>query len=139
MEVSELNKICENIFKKKDEIEELQDLVKEKNLELMNLKKIVLTELEKNEMQSFNSSLGKISKLERRSVKCIDKYEFMDWLEQQGILKETLSVPAQTVTKIYNQEYEAALEAKNIDFLTKGIPGLGEPSVYVDVRMLRRK
>lgn len=139
MEISELKKVCEGIFKLKDEIEVLQEEVKQKNIELMNLKKIALTELEKNEIQSFDSGFGKISKLERRSVKCIDKYEFMDWLDQKGILKESLNVPAQTVTRIYNEEYEHALVNKNIDFLTKGIPGLGEPSVYVDIRILRKK
>ena len=59
--------------------------------------------------------------------------------DQKGILKESLNVPAQTVTRIYNEEYEHALVNKNIDFLTKGIPGLGEPSVYVDIRILRKK
>lgn len=139
MEIAELKNTCVKIFELMGEIEDLDTEKKKINGKITELKKKALVELEKNELKNFDSGVGKISRIERRSVKIEDKYVFMDWLDNKGELREYLTVSAATAKKIYEEEFENAKENKNLDFLKDGIPGLSQPSIFVDIRMTKRK
>jgi len=139
MEISELKKICERIAELRGLIDALDNEKKIYNGEVTELKRKAIDELEKHELKNFDAGLIKISRTERRTVKVLDKYQFMDWLDGAGSLRDYLTVSVATASKIYNEHFEEAKDKKDVEFLQNGIPGLSEPNVFVDVRITKGK
>ena len=65
-----------------------------------------------------------------------EKEKFFMWLEEQGIFYEFASINSQSLNKLYRDKAE---EAEKMGVLDYRIPGIGEPTTYVDLRMRRGK
>lgn len=139
MQISELNNLCIQISELQAKIDEVTRQKTELTTQLDELKARVMVELEKNDLKSFDSPVNKITRAEYRSVKILDKYAFMDWLEARGELKEALNVNVKTAQKIYSEAFERAKEKQDVEFLKNGIAGLSEPSVYNTIRITKKR
>lgn len=135
MELTELQKLTEELFRLKGLNDELTAQIKI-NSGLMNeLKTIAMVELDKAKMKNFRSGNMLISKTDKKSVKILDKNLLLNYLEEKGILRDSFNVTAVAATKIWNQEYELAKENEDLDFILNGVPGLSEPSTHTTISM----
>ena len=130
MDVQELQSICRKMLDIRKTIKEYTDETKMLNGQLTKLKTEVIEYLEGQGLKNFNHGDGKISVVDKRAVKILDKFKFYEWLKARGSFEETVSITAAKATEIYNEEWEAAQAEGDIDFLTKGIDGLSEPNVF---------
>ena len=94
-----------------------------------------MVELDKNDMKSFVTGNMRLTKVEKNSVKILDKNLFMNWLEEKGVLRDSLNVSAAKATQIWNEEFEIAKENNNTLIITDGIPGLSDPEVHSVVQL----
>lgn len=133
VKVSELQDLCEKIFKLKAEVDDLDAQAKEKNKEIMGLKAEVLKHFEAHNLERFDSGFGTVTRKTRKSVSIEDRNLFFDYLEEKGLLRDSLNVTAATATSIYNQMADDAERNKDLSFLISGIPGLSEPKIFTDV------
>lgn len=135
MEVTELQKLTEELFRLKAMNDELTAQIKI-NSGLMNgLKAIAMVELEKANMNNFRSGNMLISKSDKKSVKILDKNLLLNYLEEKGILRDSFNVTAAKATTIWNEEYELAKDNNDLDFILNGIPGLSEPETFTTISM----
>lgn len=65
-----------------------------------------------------------------------EKKALFDWLQKEGIFYEFASINSQSLNKLYRDKAE---EAEKMGVLDYRIPGIGEPTTYVDLRMRRGK
>lgn len=135
--IADLQNVCLEMKELRNQIDRLEDQKKEFNEKLTNLKSIAVGMLENHGLNNFNYGEGKISITERKSVKIEDKYKLFDWLKAQGTFEDVISVNAQKANSIYKEEFEAAQERGDIEFLTQGIPGLSQPTTFRDIRFLK--
>ena len=97
MQVKELQAVCLQMKSINKQIKELDDKKKDLNLELSTLKASVVEHLDKLEIKSFDFGEGKVTIVERRSVKMLDKFQFFEWLKTKGTFEDIVSVNAQTL------------------------------------------
>ena len=135
MELDAFKKLTDAMFLLKEKIEGLDKNKKEITSELNKMKAIAMVELDKNDMKTFKVGDCALTKVDKKSVKVTDMNLFMNWLEQRGELRNSLTVSAAKATTIWNEEFEIAKENKDIDFLTKGVPGLSEPATHSLIQM----
>lgn len=141
MEIKDLQGFCSELFTVQAELDDLNNTKSKLNEQAVELKKKILATLESNDLTNFDAGpeVGKVARVERRSVRIVDKYAFMDWLDRKGVLREMLTVAAPRANKIYNDAFDLAKENKDVSFLQDGIPGLSEPSVFIDIRKTKPK
>jgi len=135
MEVTELKELCNEMFRVKAEVAELDDAKKKLNITMLELKTKVMIELEKNEMKSFKTGDMSVTKVDKKAVKILDKNLFLDYLEDRGVLRDALNVTVAKATTIYNEEYELAMSEQNQDLIINGLPGLSSPETYSTISM----
>lgn len=135
MEIEEFKALVNDMFKVKQAITRLDEEKKELTAGLNEMKAKAMVELEKGEMKSFKSGDMRITKVDKKSVKIEDRNLFLNWLEENGDLRDSLNVTAATATKIYNEHYEEAKENQDLNFLTKGIDGLSQPETYSTIQL----
>lgn len=133
MEIKELQDICEEIFTLKAEIDELDKQKTEKNKRIMELKALSVKQFEAHGLTKFDSGFGTITRKERKTVKIEDRNLFLNFLEEKGVLRDSFNVTAAKATTIYNEYFEEAKEKQDVDFIMNGIPGLSDPSTFVDI------
>lgn len=133
VKVSELQDLCEEVFKLKKQVEDLDEQKKTLNKRIIELKSELVKHFEAHDLERFDSGFGTITRKVRRSVKIEDRNAFFDFLESKNLLRDSLNVTAARATTIYNELYERAEQEKDFDFITSGIPGISEPSLFVDV------
>lgn len=137
MELKRLQDMCKRMMVIRAEIAHLDEEKKELNAELSKLKAEAVEHLDEHEIKSFDHGMGKISVVERQSVKIVDKYKLFDWLRKKGTFEDVISVNAQTANRIYRDELEMAKENGDIEFIANGIDGLSEPNIFRDIRFLK--
>ena len=137
MELSDLQKLCVEMVELRKAKDDLAEQTKTVNKKLAGMMGQAVEHLEEHGLRRFDFGAGKISVTEKRSVKVLDKFKLFDWLRSKDIFESIVSVNSQTINKIYKDEFEAAQENGDIDFLSQGIPGLSEPTTFQTIRFLK--
>ena len=118
-----------------EKLGQLDKRKKDINETLTQMKEVAMCALAENDMKTFKTGGMAITKVDKKSVRILDKNLFMNWLEEKGILRDSLTVSAAKATTIWNEEFEIAQENKDISFLTEGIDGLSEPETFSTISM----
>jgi len=129
--VAELNKLCEEMFKLRAEIEAEEAQTKEKNKLLEEMKFKVQGILADSGLDSFKSTYGTVGTRTINTFK-VDperKEDFLKFIEEKG-MRSMLTVNHQTLQAYCRSLYEE--NKANLDF---SIPGVGEPQPYTTITM----
>lgn len=135
MELNEFKQYCLDMKALQNKHKELKKQAAEIDKEFREMKAKALEILEAHGLQNFDTGQGKIIKTTRRSVSITDKNAFWSWLKDEGIFEDNCTISASVATKLYNEEFEKAKEAKDVEFLKQGIPGLSEPNNFDDISL----
>ena len=135
MQIEEMKKLTGEMFELKRAIDDLDKHKKELKTELDLKKSVVMSALEAGEMKSFVTGKMRCTKVDKRSVKVLDRNLFLNWLETRGELRDSLNVTAATANKIYNTELEIAQEQNDLTIIVDGIPGLSEPETFSTIQL----
>lgn len=138
MEIQELQELCASMLEIRDKLADLDETKKGLNAELSVKKKIAVEMLEKHGLSNFDHGEGKIILNARRSVKIEDRNLFFQWLKENNMFEDSVSISSTTATRIYDEQFQKAQEESDIDFLTEGIPGLSEPNTFNDISFRKR-
>lgn len=121
---------CEQAFKLRNDIKELELKAKPLQEELDKLEREIVAELEERKLTSFDSRSGKLIKTVRTSVKIPqgdEKQAFFEYLKSTGHFEALATVNSQSLNKWYKEEMELAIKEKKMLV----IPGLGMPTTSV--------
>jgi hypothetical protein len=103
--------------------------------ELELQEKTILDILVRENMTAYKgpAGTGTVIVSSRTSVKTPktpeEKELFFSWLKQEGLFDNMISVNSMTLNKLYKELFQKAQEAEDIDFIDRGIPGIGKPVV----------
>lgn len=128
--LDEMNKQCAMIADLRSKEAEAKMAAKAvtEQLEIAEFK--MLEMLQQEGMSSYKSPFGTVSLSARTSVKIPadpeSKKTFFEWLEQEGIYDNMVSVNSQKLNALYKARFEQAIEEGNTEFK---IPGIGEPVI----------
>lgn len=90
-------------------------------------------------LSNFKGNAGDVTLVEKSSVRVPkdpeSKQAFFEYLRKRDMFDALATVNSQTLNSWYREEESLALERGEFDFK---VPGIGEPSVYTELR-LRRK
>lgn len=122
----------------KRSIAELEEEVKRKKEVFSALSEKIVATLEASEVDSMRAH-GFLFYIERRSSVTTpktleEKRELFDYLRQQNIFDEMVSVNSQTLNSLYKQLEAEALERGELEFK---LPGVAEPTTYTTLKMKR--
>ena len=137
MEIEKLQELCKNLLKVKGAIDKLKEEKTELEKEFAAMKAEAVEHLEEHGLKNFDHGMGKISIMETKSVKMLDKYVFFEWLKEKGTFEDVVSVNAMTLKSLYKQELELAIERQDVNFLQDGLPGVSEPSTFRSIKFLK--
>lgn len=123
--ISDFESVCEQIKKKREEIDAMKAQVSQLNKELGMLENKAQAMLENNDITSYKSKSGTVYVSYYESVKMPqtleDKAQFFTWLKERDLYDSMVTVNSQSLNSLYRKEKEAAEE--NGDLFFK-IPGL---------------
>ena len=137
MDIKDLQALCERMNMVRQQIDDIKEDKKKLEAELATMKKEAVEHLDAHGLKNFDHGQGKISINERKSVSIQDKHVLFNWLKEQNIFEDMVTISAPTANKLYKEELEKATEAGDVDFLTQGIPGLSSPNTFRDIRFLK--
>ena len=128
--VSDFDSLCKQLFEQKakvDEVGKVYDAEKEK---FEDIKSKILFIMEETEKTKYHlEGYGLIYSVNKFSVKTPktleEKKALGKYMNERGIFWEYFSVNSATLNSFYEEEFEKAKEAGNIDWK---LPGVGEPS-----------
>lgn len=133
--VKDLDKLVEDIAKKRAEIDELADKTTEKNKEMMALQTKAYNYLRELGREDFKSPVGTLS------IKTIwnvtnpkteeDKAALFDWMRKRGIYDAYASVNAASLKSLYMAEREAYIKGGG-DPMLFSMPGM-EPAKFYEI------
>jgi len=139
MELESFKGLMSDMFAIKEKLTELDGEKKELTAELNKMKAVAMVALAENDMKTFKAGGMALTAVDKKSVRILDKNLLMDWLDEKGILRDSLNVSAAKATSIWNEEFELAKINKDVSFLTgDGIPGLSEPETHTIISMRGR-
>lgn len=131
VKLGDFQKLCEELYKQKVVVDEIEAHQKQENKKFEALKAKVLAHLEENELEKYAvSGYGTVFIREYTSVKVPkspqERDQFFGYLKDKGIFEQTITVHSQTLNSLYKNALEEAIEKGDHTFK---IPGIGEPSV----------
>lgn len=132
--------VCKELFKRKQEHQQISEEEKKASKHFEELKMRVLTYMEEHEKEKEHvKGFGLVYTIDRFTVptpKTIeDKKALGKNLQKRGIFWEMFSVNSQTLNSFYKTEMEAAIARGEKDF---SLPGIAEPT-YVKNIGLRKE
>lgn len=139
--VAELQAMVKELFEKRKEVEELEEVVKEKNAYVDGLKQKVLSILEAHNQDNFQvSGVGSVYRSTKMQVSYPKDPEqaakFRQYLIDNG-MESMLTLNHQTLNAFYKSKVsEAESQGLPIDNV---LPGISEPSVFVTIGMRKGK
>ena len=137
--VAELSNACEQMYKLKEEIKNLEASIKDKQEIYSDIERRVLATFEAHNLSNFECSAGKVIRSNRVSVKQPSspeaKAEFFAYLKGKGIFEEMVSVNSKTLSAYVKREIEQAELDGKMGFVP---PGLEAPTRFEYVA-LRKK
>lgn len=139
--VAELQGLVKELFDKRKEAEDLEDIVKEKNAYVDSLKQKVLSILEAHNQDNFQvPGYGSVYRTNKFQVSMPKEPEKAAKLRQYLIdtgSESMLTVNHQTLNAFYKSKISEA-ESQGLP-ITDVLPGVDEPSVYVTIGMRKGK
>ena len=140
VKVNELEEICKKAFDLKEEIDGEALELKKKRSELEELKAKLENYLEAIEKTTYHSNFGNVTAARRMSVSFPKepeaKAQFLNYLKEQGVYDDMISVNSQSLNSYFRQEMENAAETGHYNFI---MPGIGEPRHSIDIRLNKKK
>ena len=130
--VDEFKQYCLKMFEQRKKCERMKDELKVENKYLEGMKKQVLEYLSHFELDNFDTGLGKVSSVNKTSVKVVDKTALKEYMEREGIFEDMFTFNSNTINAFYKSELEKAIEEGNDEF---EIDGLSEPSIHTTISM----
>lgn len=129
-DLKKLNELCDSLAETREKKARLNAQIKELNEAEERDESKILEMLEAAELDSFDGTKGKVSIVNRFTVRVpqsiTDKQALFDYLKKRKIFFELVSVNSQTLNSFYKKEMEIAQSEGNTEFK---IPGVGEPGV----------
>lgn len=122
----------------KGEIAELEAITKRKQEELKSVSNDILRALDLMDLDSIKAHGYLFYKEEKSSVTTPktpeQKQELFEYLKEQGIFLEVVSVNSQTLNALYKSLAEDAAADGILEFK---MPGVGEPTTYTNLKLRR--
>lgn len=129
-DLKQLNALCDSLADTRERKARLNAQLKELNEAEERDETKILEMLEASDLDSFDGTKGKVSIVNRFTVRVPqsidDKQALFKYLQQRKIFYELVSVNSMTLNSFYKKEMEIAQSEGNTDFK---IPGVGEPGV----------
>lgn len=133
--LKDLATLCDKAFDLRSEIDRDQALVDEKKKALSEMQEKIQATLEEAGLDSFKANSGTAYIQERTSFKIpvgeAERTEFFNYLKSIGAFDSLITVNYQTLNSFCKEELENALKEGNVNHK---IPGIGEPTIFKDVR-----
>lgn len=139
--VTEFEQLCEALYADRAKYDLLKEQAKAQNERVERLEAQVLSYLKAMNRSNYKSKLGTISKIEKRSWKLpaaeADRSAFFAALKAEGVFEGMISVNFNTMNSFMQEKFEKAeAEGRAAGF---SYPGIGEPAVYDQIRVLKGK
>lgn len=134
--VEDLKNLCKDAFEKRKEIDDLKDVLSEKNSEFDEIEVRILDVLEALNLKSFKSEYGDVGTRLKESVKIPqgeEKVKFFEYLKENGIFDSMVSVNSMTLNAWFKQERERAIAEQRMLV----VPGL-EATISTKSIVLKR-
>lgn len=137
--IATMEALCSEAFQLRIQIDAIEDGLKEKRelLDALNSKILLLLEAHNKNKWETNSGVFQIR--ERTSVRTPktdeEKRKLFEWLQNKGIFWSTVSVNSNTLNALYKNQMEVAAQ-EGTDVV---IPGVGEPEIYRQIVISRKR
>ena len=142
LSVKVFQQLIDAMYSTKKETEVAKKAHSEAHAKYDELRRTVLKHLDSNEMDRFEGSNCKVTRVMKCSAKVPKdieaKQKLFSWLKESygaDVLLSMTTINANTFSSFYNKEDEAAAARGDIDF---EIPGVDEPTPYYDLRVTKK-
>jgi hypothetical protein len=129
--MKKFQELCEHLIKLRDKKDEIEEVLKNGNIEIKACENKILEYMKEFGLPSFKGAFGTISIKNNKSVSQPqtpeDKEAFFDYLREQGIFEDMVSVNSRTLSSWANKEIEAK-EKEGVFGWTP--PGLRAPTEF---------
>lgn len=136
--VFELDTVCEALFQKRKELDDLKEKASKLQEEYDALQSQVIAHLQSFSKDRYSLPFGTITIVDKFSYKIPrtteDRAKFFQYLKEKGEYDALISVNSQTLNKYCRDELEAAKERGDYNF---AIPGISEPTLYHQIQIRR--
>lgn len=136
LRLSELTKLASEL---KEKIDEAEGALKAAKEELTGYTQQILRTLDLMDIDSYKAHGFNFYKEHNTSVtvpKTIEeKQALFDFLQSKGIFLEMVSINSKTLNKLYKDFAEEAAKEGILDFR---MPGIGEPTLYTNLKLRRQ-
>lgn len=141
--VEELDKLMDELFDKRVEVDEAKRKKADLENELTALKQIVIAHLKELDREKYAAARGSISVTKKANVRMPqdpeDKQKLWAWMKERDIFDQYATVNYQSLNSLYKAELLAA-EEKGIDAVMGfSLPGVEAPTVHEDLTMRKSK
>lgn len=131
MTIDQFEKLLEEAYEIKQDIEKIAAEKKAKEEELNEKNKVILAEFERLDKTSYVSRSCNVIRVNRPSVSMPKVPEareaFFAYLKERNLFEDMVSVNHNSLNAFFKAELESAIEAGKHDFK---IPGLGDPKNF---------
>ena len=140
MQIDEFKALCTELFKKRAELETLQEQEKALSKDVEGLKHRIISVMDAMELENFHvPGLGKVYTQDRFNVSMPKDPEarqrLFAYLKDKKILSKMVTINHQTLNAWYKEEMQAAVDGGQLDFKVPGI----EESSHVRILSLRKE
>jgi hypothetical protein len=129
--MKKFQELCEHLIKLREKKDEVEEFLKNGNIEIKNCESQILKYMEEFGMPQVKGEFGTISIKKNKSVSQPqtpeDKEAFFDYLREQGIFEDMVSVNSRTLSSWASKEIEAK-EKEGVFGWTP--PGLNPPTEF---------
>ncbi len=137
----EFEQLCEALYGERAKYDVLKEQAKDQNSRVEKLEAQILSYLKAMGRDSYKSKLGTISKIAKRSWALPksdeDRRAFFNALRLDGVFDGMISVNSNTMNAFMKEKFELAeAEGRSAAF---AYPGIGEPSVFDSIRVVKGK
>lgn len=139
--VAEFEQLCADLVTQKEAVERAKEALAAENAKKGNIELKIMQYLQAMDRKNYKSKLGTVTVVREVSYALpksdSDRESFFDYLKKQGDFERMITVHSKTFNSYVKEKFETAKnEGRALDFR---IPGVGEPSIYESLRMLKGK
>ncbi len=137
--VSSMTAMCEDLSSLRTKIKELEDEAKKLSEKKKEIERKLLNHMKETGLNQLKGSFGTVSIVHKKSISqpgsFEDKLQFFEYLKEQGIFEQMVSVNSRTLQSWVGKEIEAKEKEGVLGWLP---PGIKEPVEYQEVRLTKR-
>lgn len=138
MEISELQKLCKEVFEQREIELKAKETHSQEYAKLKALEAQLINILDAENLTNFSSEVGKYNVSEKASITTPqgeDRQVFFEYLKQKGDYEALITVNPQQLLSWFNKETEIAKQEKRIFYP----PGLAMPTYRKVLRLTKNK